>query len=238
LIRYTFYALGALAFGLIGLSLLKVFNAVSFYRIAPVDEVPAFRLVDSELVRLSMLTKVTSGASLGRVETRQYGQPHDRSVNLSITLMMPPKLGSGTNASFADVRNALVSSSSFSGTGVRYDLETRFGPVRAAETRINADGLIKPCLAFQSRFETLAVRLDGSFCEAAGGKPSPQRLACILDTLVLDNKLASADADAFLRERMTRRALCTATPVTQTMDTQQRPVSPPSRWSAPSATRR
>jgi hypothetical protein len=35
-----------------------------------------------------------------------------------------------------------------------YDLETRFGAVRAREMRVDADGRWKQCLAFRSRFDT------------------------------------------------------------------------------------
>jgi hypothetical protein len=242
LIRFAFYAAGVVAFGLIALSIVRVFNAVSFYQVKAVDEGPSFRLVDSDLARLSMQTKVTNSGSLGRVETRHYGQLHDRNINLTLTLTMLPKGGAGgatgTPTTFAEVRNTLLSASTSSYGSARHDLETRFGPVHAAETRITADGLIKPCLAFQSRFESQAVRLDGTYCEATGAKPSPHRLACILDGLVLDARLASTEADAFLRGRMAQRPKCTSTPVSQTMDTQPRPVSPPSRWSTPSANRR
>jgi hypothetical protein len=197
--------------------------------------------VDGELARLPMQAKVTSSGSIGRVETRHYGQPHDRSANLTLIMTMPPKGGNGPTNMFAEVRNSLLTSA-YSGSSygsMRYDLETRFGPISAGETRITADGLIKPCLSFQSRFATQAIRLDGSYCEATGAKPSPYRLACILDGLVLDTRLASADADAFMRGRMAQRTACTATPVSQTMDTQGgRYMSPPSRWSQPSTNRR
>jgi len=156
-------------------------------------------------------------------------------------LTISPKVETGKSSMFAEVRNSVASAAfaSMSTYGsMRHDLETRFGPVHAAETRITADGLIKPCLAFKSRFATEAVRLEGTYCEATGAKPSPHRLACILDGLVLDARLASTQADAFLRGRMAQRPYCTSTPVSQTMDTQYNSVSPPSRWSAPSANRR
>jgi hypothetical protein len=241
LIRFAFYTAGLLAFGLISYSISNVFGAVSFYSVKTVDEVPSFRLVDGELARLPMQTKVTGGGSIGRIETRHYGQPHDRNTNLTVTLTISPKVETGMSSMFAEVRNSVASAAfaSMSTYGsMRHDLETRFGPVHAAETRITADGLIKPCLAFKSRFATEAVRLEGTYCEATGAKPSPHRLACILDGLVLDARLASTQADAFLRGRMAQRPYCTSTPVSQTMDTQYNSVSPPSRWSAPSANRR
>jgi hypothetical protein len=52
---------------------------------------------------------------------------------------------------------------------------------------------------------------------------------------VIDHELASKDADDYLRARMSKPASCRGTPVTQTTDTGSRGVSPPSRWSQPSA---
>jgi len=235
LIRYAFYAAGTLAFGLIAFAIVKVGGFISFARVKIVDEAPSFRLVDGALTKLPAQGKVTSGGALGRIEVRHYGRPHDRTANLSIALIVPPKPGERAvrpSASFADIRNTLAmnaSSSVVSGTQ-RYDLETRFGPIRATEARINADGLIKPCLLFYSRFETEAVRLEGAICEADGSKPSPHGLACMLDGLVLDNRLPTPAADSFLRERMGQRPHCTSTPVSQTIDTRTRPS--PSRPSA------
>jgi hypothetical protein len=240
LIRFSFYAAGLLGFGLISLSISRVFGTVSFYKVEAVNEGPSFRLVDGELARLSTRTKVTSSGAAGRTETRNYGQPHDRNTNLTVTLTLTPKVQTGMSSMFAEIRNS-VANAAFAGSAygsARYDLETRFGRVHAAETSITADGLIKPCLSFQSRFATEVVKLEGTYCEATGAKPSPSRLACMLDGLVLEARLASAEADAFLRGRMAQRPYCTSTPVSQTMDTQSRSVSPPSRWSVPSANRR
>lgn len=62
-----------------------------------------------------------------------------------------------------------------------YDLETRFGAVRAMEMRIDADGLWKQCLAFQSRFDNPAIYLMGWSCDATGAQPSATALACTLE---------------------------------------------------------
>jgi len=93
-------------------------------------------------------------------------------------------------------------------------------------------------LAFRSRLETTAVYLTGWYCNGSGNKPSPHSLACLLDRLVIERELAVKDADTFMRGRMTKAAYCQAAPVTQTTDTGHRGVSPPSRWSQPSATYR
>jgi hypothetical protein len=245
IIRYAFYTAGAVAFVLIALVLIKINSLVPSKQVKPVEinPSPSFRIVDADIARLPAQAKVISDGVTGRTEIRHYGQPYDRRANFSIALVMrlkpPPEVAA--RQSFANVRNTLTMSAfghSMSGSGKRYDLETRFGPVRAAETAINADGLLKPCLTFLSRFETDEVRLEGAYCEANGAKPSPHALACIIDSLKLDTKLPSAEADAFLRERIARGPNCTSVPVSQTIDMQsRRPVSPPSRWSMPSAKR-
>jgi hypothetical protein len=239
--RYTFYAAGTLAFVLVAFAIIKVSSFVSFNRVKIVDDAPSFRIVEKAFTKLPTQSKVTSGGSLGRIEVRHYGRLHHRTANLSIALIVPPKPGDRpARQDFSTVHNTLAMSTSSSaapGAG-RYDLETRFGAVRAGDTRISVDGLVKPCLLFYSRFDTDAVRLEGAMCEADGSKPSPHGLACILDGLVLDARLPTAAAESFLRERMAQRSHCTATPVSQTIDTRTRPMSPPSRWSMPSAQRR
>jgi hypothetical protein len=234
-IRYAFYAAGTVAFALVAIAILRINSFVTFNSVKLVADAPSFRLVDGELLRLSMKSKVISGGSTGRIEIRHYGQSYDRGTNFSIALVIRPRPSDQVvGPTFADVRSALAMAS-YGGTTDRYDLETRFGSVRASETRINADGRIKPCLTFYSRFQTEAVRIEGGYCEADGSKPDAQRLACILDGMVLDTKLANPEADAFLRERMARRPHCSSTPVSQTLDTRYKPMSPPSRWSMPSA---
>ncbi len=99
-----------------------------------------------------------------------------------------------------------------------WDMETRFGDVRALDMVVQADGLRKQCLAFLSRFDTNAVYVKGWYCEADGSRPVADHVACLIDRLVLDKPLADKEADAFLRARMARGMRCSATPVTQTSD--------------------
>jgi hypothetical protein len=75
-----------------------------------------------------------------------------------------------------------------------------------------------------SRFDTTAVFLKGWYCEASGVNAGAWELACDLDSLAIDRKLPSAEADEYLRTRMKRPAECSASPVTQTTDT--RPFIP------------
>jgi hypothetical protein len=120
-------------------------------------------------------------------------------------------------------------------SNTHYDLETRFGEFRATEMRVDTDGRWKQCLSYRSRFDSPIVAITGWYCDGSGSRPSPNSLACILDKIVLEQELVSKGADNFLRERMAKPGRCSAEPVSQTTDTGHRGVSPPSRWSQPSA---
>jgi hypothetical protein len=173
------------------------------------------------------------------MEMHEYGAIHDRDVNLTIVIGMPPKDAVLTRASmpqFSDVklmRNARTVHSS-----THYDLDSRLGTLRATEVRVDNDGQWKQCLTFVSRFDTAALYLMGAYCDASGAKPSADKLACTLNRIELDAPVPSREADAYLRERLGRPGSCAARPVSQTIDIRQRRPSPPSRWSTPSAQQR
>ena len=232
-IRY-FYAVGSPVIGVIGLGILSVWKCRSRSMrrrrsASPPASSPARRHSGH----------VVSGSRFGRAEVLQYGQLHNRNTDLAVALIMPPKgIGMGTQLvqDLNDV-NLLRSRRPMILTQTHYDLDTRFGEYRATEMRVDTDGRWKQCLAFRSRFETTAVYLTGWYCDGTGSKPSANALACILDKLVIEGELASKEADTFLRGRMAKPGHCQAEPVTQT-DTGHRGVSPPSRWSQPSATYR
>jgi hypothetical protein len=219
-IRYGFYAAGAFV--------LVVMAIIPFLRSDPIqqhDTAPAFRLTSPDLAKMPVKASVITGRG-ARVEIRQYGQLHDRDKDFTVMMVLPPKGHLGARDFMSEVRDlAPLRSGSF--TNTFYDLQTRFGPVRAAEFRIYADGRQKLCLAYLSRFETSTVFLKGWYCEDSGIKAGTFDLACNLDSLVIDQNFASTEAGAFLRDRMKRPKLCTADAVTQTTDT--RPPRPPVR---------
>jgi len=68
-----------------------------------------------------------------------------------------------------------------------------------------------------SEYGVSAVFLKGWYCEASGSVASPWELACDLDSLTIDRKQPSAEADGYLRSRM-KRAADSSSPVTQTTD--------------------
>lgn len=228
MIRYGFYLVGAIVLGLIGLAILSI------WQIPPkaVKDPPAFRVASSTLGRLAVTGHVVTSSWLGRAEVRQYGQLHNRDIDLAVVMVMPPK-GVGMGTEFGqDLRQMnLLRNSRAVMLPTRYDLENRFGEFRASEMRVDTDGRWKQCLAFRSRFETASVYLTGWFCDGTGSKPSADLLACVLDKLTLDNVLASKEADEFLRGRMTKGMRCQASPVTQTTDTRSRSMPSPSRYS-------
>jgi len=212
-VRHSFYAAGA--FVLIGLVIVPFLRSDPVKRI---DEKPAFHLAAADLARLPTKTQVVTGRG-ARVELRQYGQLHDRDKDFSILVVMPPPGDAVARDLVAEMRDLGPLRSGAVLTTTYHDLTTRFGPVHAAEFRIDSDGFRKLCLAYISRFDSPALYFKGWYCEASGIKASPYDLACDLDSLVLDRPLASTEADAFVREQIKHGTRCSAEPVTQTTDT-------------------
>jgi hypothetical protein len=225
-VRYAFYAVALLVLTLVGLGIMVAFS----YRQQVVQVAPAFRLAAPELNALAARTEVITSGRIGRAETRHYGQLYDRDRDLTVVMVTPPKDSSLDRDFVQEVRTiAALRNSRVSLLPTYYDLQTRFGSVRAAEMHADVDGQRKLCLAFLSRFDTPAVYLKGWLCEASGVRASPDGLACLLNRLVLDIPLADGDADAFMRARIARPGACWAAPVTQTTDTRP-PRRPPPAW--------
>jgi hypothetical protein len=231
-IRYGFYLVGALLFGGIGLLVLTAWQGQP----RPVDAPPTLRLAAASLASLPVTGHVIESRRLGRIEVRQYGRLNNREVDVALVAVMPPR-GIGMGTEFVqDLRDVnLLRLARASMLPTHYDLETRFGEFRATEMRVDADGRWKQCLAFRSRLDTSAIYLTGWYCDGSGAKPSAQALACMLDRLTLDAPLTSKEADQYMRTRMTRSSTCSADQVTQTTDVRNRRMSPPSRWSQPTA---
>jgi hypothetical protein len=239
IVRYGFYLIGALTLALIAIAITTAWG----WRVRTIDAKPAFRIAAPELARLPLRSKVILSWH-GRIETRHYGQVYDRDMDFTVALIMPPSDGvKVTLDGLPDIpdikplRNRRVVSNTFN-----HDLETRFGPLRATEVRVDTDGRWKQCLTYYSRFASESVTLAGWYCDASGGKPSPDRLACLLDRLVLDAPLDSREADSFMREQGSRATRCSASPVSQTIDTRSSSnyfnsssnrMKPPSNWSRP-----
>lgn len=234
-IRYSFYLIGAVVLGMIGLGMTSMYGG----RTRTVDERVSFHLAAPHLARFTPRSQVVTGGRFGRIELLSYGSFHNRDVNFNVGMGFPPS-GAVFGHTVApqisslmpyNVRTAMSSS--------YHDLETRFGSIRAQELRLESDGQWKQCLAFVSRFETNAMYLIGWFCDASGAKPSAATLACTLDKLTLNKDLVSKEADAFMRAQAVRPASCSAMPVSQTTDTRSRSMpSSPQRWSTPSSTYR
>ncbi len=225
-IRYGFYLFGMVAFAAVASA------AIGLYGLLPqsLSREPVFHLAAADVASLSRQGEVVEMAGT-RFETWHYGQIYDRGRDLTVTMMMPPK-GSPVPRHFArefldgaTLRHARpVLSSTY------YDLETRFGPVRAVQMRVNADGRQKLCLAFISRFETTSLHLRGWTCEGNGSQPSAGALACTIDHMTATAALATPEADDFFRQRAAKRGTCGAAPVTQTTDTRPPRRLRPHRW--------
>ncbi|MBK5959399.1 hypothetical protein CCR97_14455 [Rhodoplanes elegans] len=215
MIRYGFYLVGLLVLGLIGLVILWV----SSFQVTRSDDQPSFRLADPSLERLGGRGLVATSRGIGRVEIRQYGNVLARDQDLTVALVQAPSNWFGETDFRGEMRTMPVARQ-FSGQFGRnhWDLETRYGDLRAVDATFFSDGLRKPCFVFLSRFSTTAVYLKGWYCEADGSRPSAARLACLIDRLVLDRALPAKDADAFLRARMVNSPRCSASPLVQTTD--------------------
>ncbi len=236
LIRYSFYTIGAVVLGGIGLFMMWVWG----HRVTTVDSPPAFTINAKAVSGLPVQSSILKVGQLGRVEIMHFGAIHNRETDLTAALFMPPN---GTvpvdrlSANFHDAN--LLRNVRHIMTSTYHDLETRFGSIRAVEMRADIDGRWKQCLAYRSRFDHPSVYLMGWYCDGTGNKPSPHQLACTLDKLTLTRDLPSREANEFIRGRMARSANCSADSVSQTTDTSyRRGVSPPSRWSQPNSKRR
>lgn len=230
-IRYAFYFFRMIVFGLIAFVLIWLWSN----RVQVVQDKPAFRITDGSFARLPVSSDIITSGLLGRIEVMQYGTLQTSTTGLAVAISFPPP-GSIQAPPALDLRNTrLLRDVNYQTLSTHYDLETRYGPIHAVEMRVQVDGRWKQCLGFSSRFDTRALSLTGWTCDATGTKPGADALACALDKIVIDKELPTKEADAYLRARMTRPAYCAARQVTQTFDTGSRPISPPSRWSQPSA---
>jgi hypothetical protein len=225
-VRYSFYIAGIVAFALIAVALVRVTSF--FSRPSSISTKASFQINSSDLTRLSS-TANAARFNAGWQEVLQYGQVYDRNTDFTLVVNMPSDPASPTvrdyTSEMSSLRPLLRSAYMNMGATTYYDLETRFGPVRAANFQINSDGQTKLCVSYLSRFDTTAVYLKGWYCEASGARPNFHTLACMLDRISLKGVLPTAAAQSFFEERMKRSARCSAEPVSQTTDT--RPPRPP-----------
>jgi len=234
IIRYGFYAVGMLVFGVIALGIMSVWKVVP----KKINAAPAFRIASGEFAGKTPTGSVVTSSAYGRVEMLQYGELNNRNSDLAVVMVIPPLTSGVKLAQDLSTPDLLKLKRPRIMSNTHHDLETRFGEFRATEMRVDTDGRWKQCLSYRSRFSTPIVLITGWYCDGSGSKPSPNALACSLDKIVLEQEIASKGADNFIRERMGKPARCKADPVSQTTDTGHRGMSPPSRWWQPSATYR
>lgn len=225
-VRYSFYVVGTVVLALIGIVLLRV---TSFFdQPSRVSNKVSFQVNAPELARLTP-TANSARFNAGWQEILQYGHVYDRDTDFTLVINLPSNPDTPVVRDYSQEMASLrpLLRTAYSGSAAYYDLQTRFGPARAASFQINADGQVKLCVSYLSRFETTAVYLKGWYCEASGARPNFHTLACMLDRIALKGVLPTAAAQAFFEERMKRSARCSAEPVSQTTDT--RPARPPKR---------
>ncbi len=228
-VRYSFYIAGTVAFALIAVAVVRVSSF--FSQPSSVSSKASFQINAPELTRLSSTANATRFSG-GWQNVLQYGQVYDRNTDFTLVINMPSSPDTPVVRDYSSEMSSLrpLLRTAYTGMGratTYYDLETRFGPVRAANFQINSDGQIKLCVSYLSRFDTTAVYLKGWYCEASGARPNFHTLACMIDRISVKGVLPTAVAQTFFEERMKRSPRCTAEPVSQTTDT--RPPRPPRR---------
>jgi len=226
-VRYSFYAAGTVMFALIAIGVVRISSF--FSQPSSVSTKASFQIASPDLARLSP-TATSAKFNAGWQEVLQHGRIYDRDTDFTLVVNMPANPGTPVVRDYSSEMSSLrplLRSTYMGASTTYYDLQTRFGPVRAASFQANSDGQTKLCVSYLSRFETEAVYLKGWLCEASGARPNFHTLACMLDRIALKGMLPTAAAQAFFEERMKRSARCSAEPVSQTTDT--RPARPPKR---------
>ena len=226
-VRYSFYAVGTIVLALIGTTIIRVSNF--FDQPTRVSTKASFEITSPDITRLSS-TRNSAKFNAGWQETVQYGQVYDRNTDFTLVVNMPSNPDTPVVRDYSSEMSSLrplLRTAYMGGVSNYYDLQTRFGPVRAANFQINSDGQTKLCVSYLSRFDTTAVYIKGWYCEASGARPNFHTLACMIDRITLKGVLPTAAAQSFFEERMKRSARCSAEPVSQTTDT--RPPRPPRR---------
>jgi hypothetical protein len=214
--KYVFFGLGA--------GLLIIIAGIGHLR-GRADDPAAVRLSDREIAQLPTRSYIAASASLGRGEVRQYGLLDDKHMDATVVMVIPPPGQMGGRDFLQEVRELdAVRNATRATISGSYELQTRFGLFQASDLQVDMVGRWKDCLAFVSRFDTSAVYVKGWYCNTIGEKPNPERLACALDGLTIDGRLVTADADAFMRQRIARSSFCAA--ISTGRDREPRPLPP------------
>ena len=96
-------------------------------------------------------------------------------------------------------------------TGVRGQVETKFGPVEIVEATLSGQGQ-RACTGFQS-LAARNLRIDGWLCGVLGQAPEPRAVACALDRLKLAGQAAPTVETAFSEAEARRVAGCSGNDV-------------------------
>jgi hypothetical protein len=217
--KYVFLGLGA------GLVIIIAGIGFMSHLRGRADDPAGVRLSDREITQFPTRSYIATSASLGRGEVRQYGLLDDKHMDATVIMMIPPPGQMGGRDFSQEVRELdAVRNATRATIAGSYELQTRFGLYQATELQVDMVGRWKDCLAFVSRFDTSAVYVKGWYCNTIGEKPNPERLACALDGLTVDGRLATADADTFMHGRIARPSFCAA--ISTGRDREPRPLPP------------
>ncbi|HVY59992.1 MAG TPA: hypothetical protein VHA77_19220 [Xanthobacteraceae bacterium] len=139
----------------------------------------------------------------GRKDVIRFGVPGETPIFAAIELYRP---GAELDR-FGDPLRAATAGAGLLGPAMRASIapviESKFGPVAAAEFLVEQSGRRWPCLGFARTFEAPRLRISGVYCERGAPNMARTVLACALDRLTL----VSAGADATLSSLFARAEL-------------------------------
>jgi hypothetical protein len=145
-----------------------------------------------------------------REELLTFGALADPRAHLALRLTVEPAQGDLSQPFIvALVRAAAARALSVQRSGLPAAIQTRFGPVEAADATLSDGQASRACIAFQMEPGALPLAMSGWWC-GADGKPADRRqLVCLIDRVDLLN--AGEDRalrTAFARTELNRQPGC------------------------------
>ena len=160
-IRVSFYIAGTVIFALIAIVLLRVSSF--FNQPSSVSTRTSFQINSPDITRRPAKSSAAHFSG-GWQEILQHGQIYDRDTDFTLVVNMPSNPDTPVVRDYSHEMSTLrplLRTAYMGGISNYYDLQTRFGPVRAANFQTYADGRIKLCVSYLWRFDTDAVYLKG-----------------------------------------------------------------------------
>lgn len=168
-----------------------------------------FDLGSSELGRIAPAYEARRTADGRREDVLTFAAFAEKGPHLMLRLRTGPLEQPGARSfTIGLVREAALRALSVTRSSAPAAIQTRFGPVEAADVVLDDGSTSRSCLAFRSTGDTAAFTMNGWWCASA--KPSDRRqLACLIDRLDLANAAGNEELRAaFARSELARDPAC------------------------------